>query len=57
MVTFTDICNNINTAMEELTGEELAELHNQVCAKKIRYEEDSTWEYTGEDDNKETENA
>lgn len=43
---------NISNAMESLEGEEVARIHNDLCAKKIRYlgDDDSAWEYTGEDD-------
>ena len=29
--------------MIELTGEEVVDLHNKVCSRKIKYTEDSTW--------------
>jgi len=50
-LTFTDVTDNIIEAMEELDGEQIAEIHNQICSRKIDYLEDSIWDYTGEDDN------
>lgn len=47
---FEDIIQNIREAMEELEGEQIVEIHNQICSRKIRYLEDSIWEYTGESD-------
>ena len=44
---------NIGKAFEELSGNEIAEIHNQICAKKIQYDGDDVWSYTGEDDNPE----
>ncbi len=50
-VSFDDVMSNIREALDcSLDGEEIAELHNRVYNKKIRYIEDSVWEYTGEQD-------
>lgn len=51
-LTFTGVMGNILNAMEELDGEQIADIHNQICSRKIKYDEDSLWEYTGEDDSK-----
>ena len=51
ILTFQDIVDNISDTMIELTGEEVVDLHNKVCSRKIKYTEDSTWEYTGDNDN------
>ena len=51
ILTFTDIVDNVVDTMTELEGEEIVEIHNQICSRKIQYVEDSIWEYTGEDDN------
>lgn len=45
-----EVIANIREAMESLDGNEVAEAHNLLCDKKIRYDEDSMWEYTGEED-------
>lgn len=45
-----EVIANIREAMESLNGDEVAEVHNLICDKKIRYGEDSLWEYTGEED-------
>ena len=50
-VSFSDLVSNIMEAMESLSGEEVAKVHNEICSRKIRYVEDSQWEYTEEDDN------
>jgi hypothetical protein len=49
-LTFADVTDSITDTMGELDGEAIAEIHNNVCSRKIRYVEDSIWEYTGEDD-------
>ena len=49
-LTFADITDNITDTMGEMEGETIAEIHNSVCSRKIRYVEDSIWEYTDEDD-------
>ena len=50
-LTFRDVTDNVSEAMSEQEGEIVAEIHNKICSRKIRYLEDSQWEYTGEDDN------
>jgi len=50
LIGFRQIMKNIETAFEELSGSEIEEVHNQVCAKKVEYTGDSIWEYTGEID-------
>lgn len=49
-IDINEVIKNIRNAMESLDGEEVAEVHNLICYKKIRYDEDSMWEYTGEED-------
>lgn len=44
------VIENIKKAFESLTGEEIATVHNEICAKKIKYMEDNVWEYTGKED-------
>ena len=48
---FEDIMAGLRIAIGEQDGEEVARIYNQICAKKISYDEDSLWQYTGEDDN------
>jgi hypothetical protein len=48
-----DLLANIKKAWEGLTGNEIANIHNDVCARKIEYIEDSMWRYTGEKDDEE----
>jgi aminoglycoside phosphotransferase family enzyme len=50
-LSFQDVTDNIAEAMMELDGEQVAEIHNRICSRKIDYKEDSLWEYNGEDDN------
>ena len=45
-----DILDNISAVLQGLDGDEVAELHNNLHFKKIRYIEDSQWEYTEEED-------
>jgi hypothetical protein len=45
-----EVIVNIAEAVESLTGEEVARIHNDICKRKIRYIEDNVWEYTGETD-------
>jgi hypothetical protein len=47
---FQQIMKNIQTAFDELTGDDIAEIHNKVCARKVEYCGDSIWKYTGEKD-------
>ena len=47
-LTFKNIVDNIANAMGSLDGEEIAELHNKICSRKIRYITDSIWKYDGE---------
>lgn len=46
-----EVMHNIRVSVEEMDGDDVARAHNSICAKKIRYLEDSEWELTGEDDN------
>ena len=41
---FEAVIRNISIAMEELDGNIVAKIHNQICMEKIRYVEDSLWE-------------
>jgi hypothetical protein len=50
-LSFQDIVDNISEAMISLDGEEVVEVHNRICSRKIKYIEDSQWEYTDENDN------
>jgi hypothetical protein len=50
-LTFSQVTDSITDTMIEMEGETIAEIHNSVCSRKIRYVEDSIWEYTGDDDN------
>lgn len=45
------VVDNVRIALEEMDGDDIATAHNSICAKKIAYDEDSVWKYTGEDDN------
>jgi hypothetical protein len=45
-----EIMSNISDAITELTGDDIAKIHNEICARKIRYTGDDIWEYTGEID-------
>jgi len=47
---FSMITDSIVDTMGELDGEQIAEIHNQICSRKIKYVEDSIWEYSGEED-------
>ena len=49
-LTFQDIVDNITEAMISLNGEEIVELHNKICSRKIVYITDSIWKYNGETD-------
>jgi hypothetical protein len=40
-----DIIKNITSALECLDGDEVAEVHNFICANHIEYVEDSIWKY------------
>jgi hypothetical protein len=50
-LTFNDVADDIREVLSEMDGEAIAEAYNEICAKKIRYVEDSIWEETGENDN------
>ena len=51
-LTILDVTDNISMAMEGLANEEIAEIHNQICSRKVRsIAVNKGWEYTGEDDN------
>lgn len=45
-----DIRKNIVNALESLSGEEVADVYNKICDKKITYKEDSIWEFEKEGD-------
>jgi hypothetical protein len=47
---FAMVTSSIVDTMAELEGEQIAEIHNQICSRKINYVEDSIWEYSGEKD-------
>jgi hypothetical protein len=47
---FDEVMANLKDAMDELEGDVIEEMYNQVCSKKIRYVDDGIWELTGEDD-------
>lgn len=50
-LTFDDVVKNIRNALDSIDdGEMIADIHNELCATKIKYDEDSIWEYTGESD-------
>lgn len=50
VVTVDAVISNISSAIDELDGDDIAELHNTICSRKIRYVADNFFEYTGEDD-------
>jgi hypothetical protein len=35
--TYTMIMDNIHDTMAELNGEEVANIHNQICSNKVKY--------------------
>ncbi len=41
----TQVINNIKEAFESLSGDEISEIHNNVCADQIEYLGDSEWKY------------
>lgn len=45
-----DVVGNIAKVVRELDGDDVATAHNDICARKIEYIEDSAWRYTGEVD-------
>ena len=50
VVTVDVVIGNISSAIDEFDGDDIAELHNKICSRKIRYVADNFFEYTGEDD-------
>jgi DNA-binding protein Fis len=50
-VSFDELMAVLKGTLEELDGNDIADIYNHVCCKKIRYlEKVGQWEYTGEDD-------
>lgn len=50
-LTFNDIVDNIFETLKEMDADDVASVHNHVCSRKIRYDEEADrWEYTGEED-------
>ena len=40
---YQEVIDNITDVMEELDGEQIAEIYNQICSGNIEYIEDSVW--------------
>jgi len=38
-----DLLKNITEAFESLSGDEIAEIHNNICKTKVEYQGDSQW--------------
>ena len=51
-LTYQNVIDSITNTMNEMEGEIIAEIYNIVCScsRKIRYVEDSIWEYIEEDE-------
>ena len=49
-ISISEVLNNIKEAIESLDGEEVANLHNEICRSKIIYVGAGFWKYTGETD-------
>ena len=45
-----DVVERIKKVLEWLEGDDIAELHNQIVAEKIKYIGDNQWVETGETD-------
>lgn len=45
ILTEDQVFANILKAFETLSGEEIARIHNEICSRQIKYNEDSVWEY------------
>jgi hypothetical protein len=41
------LANIADTLKHEMDGGYIARIHNEICAKKIRYSSDSTWDRSG----------
>ena len=48
-----DVINDISEAFEELDGEEIAKIHNEICLSKIKYEGDDSWVGIDKEEDKE----
>jgi len=42
-LSFQDVIDNISETLQELPGEDVARIYNEVCSDQIEYIEDSLW--------------
>ncbi len=45
---FLDLMEELKTVLEEMDGEDITKIFNQVSDRQVEYKGDSVWEYTGE---------
>jgi hypothetical protein len=43
LLSFQDLIDNLSEVMNELPGEEIARIYNEVCSDQIEYDGDSLW--------------
>jgi hypothetical protein len=46
---FLDLMDNLTDTMTELDEEQVAEIYNQICSRKVKPKEDSFWSWEYED--------
>ena len=48
LLTIHDVISDIRSTLLQMDGEDIAEVYNETCLDKIRYEGDSLWSYKEE---------
>ena len=51
ILSFRDVLDNICETLEEMDGDSIVKIYNNICSRKIEYIEDSIWQYSGKNDN------